>query len=142
METATESRPPVRIRADPRVVLQSTWVFVVLAYLYCDVLSLMHSEDLRSYLEGEVDGMRISEPFLFGAGVLMLIPISMVLVSRLAPHRVARPACIGAAVIMTVVQTGSLTVGGPAPFYLLYSVVEISATAFVVRYAWRWRAEN
>jgi MFS family permease len=146
---ATSTAPPDRraLRApgtaEPRVVLQSVWIFAVLSYLYCDVLTLMHADDLRNLLAGEVGGMRITEGFLFGAGVLMQIPIAMVLVSRFAPHRVARPACIVAGTVMTAVQALSLLVGnGPAAFYLLYSVIELSATTFVVWYAWRWRAES
>ena len=141
--TTAEPRTSIRTQRDPRVVLQSVWIFAVLSYLYCDVLTLMHAEDLRALLAGEVGGMRITEGFLFGAAVLMQLPIVMVLVSRLAPHRAARPACIAAGVVMTGVQATSLFVGtGVTAFYLLYSVIEISATAFVVWYAWRWRSEN
>jgi hypothetical protein len=141
--TTAEPRTSIPTQRDPRVVLQSVWIFTILSYLYCDVLTLMHAEDLRALLAGEVGGMRITEGFLFGAAVLMQIPIAMVLVTRLAPHRVARPACIAAGVVMTAVQAMSLFVGtGVAAFYLLYSVIEISATVFVVRYAWGWRDER
>src|SRR3954451_17256148 len=102
--TTAQPAASIQTRRDPRVVLQSVWIVAILSYLYCDVLTLMHAEDLRALLTGEVGGMRITEGFLFGAAVLMQIPIAMVLVSRLAPHRVARPACLAAGLVMTAVQ--------------------------------------
>lgn len=134
-----DTAPRTEAPPDPRAVLQSVWVFAMLNYLYCDVVTLMHREDLQGFLAGEVGGIRITEGFLLGAGILMEVPIAMVLVSRLAPARVARTANIAAGALMTLVQASSLLMGGPTSFYLFFSVVEISATAFVVYYAWRWR---
>ncbi|GAA1148886.1 hypothetical protein GCM10009606_29490 [Nocardioides aquiterrae] len=118
--------------------LQSAWIFVTLNYLYCDVLTLMHRDELQGFLAGEVGGMRISEGFLLGAGALMEIPIGMVLLSRVLRRSAARIANLVAGTVMTVVQAATLGFG-PAPFYLFFSAVEITATAFVVVYAWRWR---
>jgi MFS family permease len=138
---ATHVAPSVHTatRSRQRVVLQSVWLFALLNYLYCDVVSLMHRETLTQYLTGRVGDLRITEGFLLGAAVLMEIPIAMVLVSRVAPYRVARTANIVAGAVMTLVQAASLFVGtGPASYYLFFSVLELSATAFVVWYAWRW----
>jgi hypothetical protein len=73
----------------------------------------------------------------------MTIPIGMVLVSRVAPHRVARWATVVAAAVMTLVQVGSLFVGTVAPHYAYFSAIEITTTAFLVWYAAaRWRADD
>jgi hypothetical protein len=63
----------------------------------------------------------------------------MVLLSRVLPPRAARRANLAAGTVMTLVQAASLTVGTPAAYYVLYSVVEISCTAFIVWYSWTWR---
>lgn len=125
---------------DPAVLLSTLWIFAVLNYLYCDVLGHMDSAVLRDLLDGEVDGLRISQGFLLGAGVLMQIPIWMVLLSRVLPHRANRWANVAAGAVMTLVQAASLTVGTPTMYYALYSVVEIGCTGFIVWYAWSWRA--
>ena len=104
--TATQTVSETSTRRDPRTVLPVLWVFAVLNYLYCDVLGLMHAPDLQGFLDGEVGGMSITTGFLLGAGVLMEIPIAMVLVSRLAPRRVARPATIVAGALMTLGPAG------------------------------------
>lgn len=142
--STTASEVPAGTRSGPgaRTVLQSVWIFVLLNYLYCDVATLMNGEDLRGFLAGEVGGMQITAGFLLAAGILMEIPMAMVLISRLAPYRFARTANIAAGALMTVVQVGTLFGSAPTPFYLFFSVIEISATAFVAGYAWRRRAER
>lgn len=110
------------------------WIFVTLNYLYCDVLGHMDATVLSALLSGEVDGMRLTPSFLFGAGILMEIPISMVLLSRVLPPRANRWANVAAGSIMTIVQAASLTTGVTA-YYAFYSVIEISCTVFIVWYA-------
>jgi MFS family permease len=141
--TATQTASTTSTRRDPRTVLPVLWVFAVLNYLYCDVLGLMHAPDLQGFLVGEVGGMSITTGFLLGAGVLMEIPIAMVLVSRLAPRRVARPANLVAGAVMTLVQLGSFGFGSdPTPHYVFFSVVEVAATVAAVVIAWGWRSES
>ncbi|GCE76203.1 DUF6326 family protein [Cellulomonas biazotea] len=131
-------------RVSPRTLVSSLWLFAVLCYLYCDVLGLFHTEDLAAILTGEINGIALTQTFLLGAALLMTIPITMVLLSRVAPHPVARWGTVVGGTIMTVVQVGSLFVGGgPTWFYLWFSVLEIGATGFLVCYAaLRWRHED
>ena len=134
---------PVARAVGPRTVVSSLWLFVVLNYLYCDVLALHGAEYLAGLMKGEVDGVRFTPGFLVGASVLMTIPMGSVLVSRIAPHRVARWSSVVAAVVMTVVQAASLGVGsGPEPYYVYFSVIEITTTVVIAWYAvTRWRVD-
>ncbi|QHT57599.1 hypothetical protein GXP71_16970 [Cellulomonas sp. H30R-01] len=135
--TVTDRRVP------RRTVVASLWLFVLLCYLYCDVLTLFRAEDLRAVLSGEIGGVVMSDGFLLGASVLMTIPIGMVLVSRVAPHRVARWGTVVAASVMTVVQVGSLFVGETALHYAYFSAIEITTTVVLAWYAAaRWRADD
>jgi hypothetical protein len=120
--------------------LAAAWVFVVLNYLYCDVLGLMDAHLLRQFLTGTVAGMEVTGGFLLGASVLMEIPIGMVLISRVAGYRVNRAANLIAGAVMTLVQAGSLFTGRPTAYYLFFSVIEIACTVAIVRGAWTWRA--
>ena len=130
-------------RIGPRTVVSSLWLFAVLNYLYCDVLGLHSADYLGELLKGEVGGLSMTPGFLLGAGVLMTIPMAAVLVSRIAPHRVARWSSVVAGVVMTVVQAASLGVGSaPTPYYLYFSVIEISTTVVIAWYAaTRWRVD-
>jgi hypothetical protein len=124
---------------DARTRLATLWVFVLVNYLYCDVITNMQAETLKGLLVGNVQGMEISTTFLLAASVLMEIPMAMIVVSALLPYRISRWASVVAGTIMTVVQLGSLTMGsGPTPHYLFFSAVEVGCTVTIVWLAWRW----
>lgn len=122
--------------------LSTLWIFATLNYLYCDVVILMDPGLLRQYIAGNLGGIQISQGFLLGAAVLVEIPISMVLLSRILKYRANRWANMVAGIVMTAVQLLSLLVKTPALYYLFFSVIEITCTAVIVWYAWRWSADE
>jgi hypothetical protein len=125
--------------ADRRALLSLAWIFVTVNYIYCDVIGLMEPAVLREFLDGSIGGIEITRGFLFGASVLMEIPMAMIVLARVLRNRPNRVANIVAGTVMTIVQVISLFVGDPpAPHYLFFSAVEIATTAFVVWYAWTW----
>ena len=124
---------------DMNVKLSTLWITASLSYLYCDVISLMDPELLKQYLKGTVNGLAFTPGFLLGAAILISIPIAMVLLSRVLNYRANRWANITAGTFMTAVQTLTLVIGGPAPYYLYLSIIEIACTVLIVGYAWKWR---
>jgi len=100
---------------------------------------LMDPELLRQYLKGNVNGLAFTPGFLLGAAILISIPITMVLLSRVLNYRANRWTNITAATFMTAVQTLTLFIGVPAPYYLYLSIIEIACTVLIVGYAWKWR---
>ena len=122
--------------------LSTLWIFATLNYLYCDVVILMDPGLLKQYIAGNLGGIQISQGFLLGAAVLVEIPISMVLLSRILKYRANRWANVVAGIVMTVVQLLSLLVKTPALYYLFFSVIEIACTAVIVWFAWRWSADE
>ena len=111
--------------------LSTLWIFVTLNFVYCDVVTLFSYVTTKSTIN-------YNQGFLLGAAVLVEIPISMVLLSRVLKYRSNRWANIIAGAVMTVVQTVTLFVGTPAIYYVFFSVIEIGTTAFIVWYAWKW----
>jgi len=124
---------------DKKIVLSILWIFLVLNYLYCDVLSLMDPSVLNELMTGTVGGMQLTQDFLLGASVLMEIPIIMVLISRFSKYKINRILNIIAGLIMAAVQIWSLFVGETAIYYIFFSVIEIATCLFIVRYAWKWK---
>src|SRR5215212_10228074 len=108
---------------DMNVKLSTLWITASLSYLYCDVISLMDPELLKQYLKGNVNGLAFT----------------MVLLSRVLNYRANRWTNITAATFMTVVQSLTLIMGVPAPYYLYLSIIEIACTVLIVGYAWNWR---
>lgn len=131
-ETATVFRPTTR------QVLSALWLFVILNYAYCDVLALHDPEYLRSVISGDVGGMDMNQGFVLAASILMTIPMSSVLVVRVAPRRLARWWSIVAGAVMTLVQVGTLGMGtSPTLSYLYFSVIEVATTVAITWIATR-----
>lgn len=129
-----------RINAIERKVLLSTlWIFVVLNYLYCDVVSLMDSNLLKQYLIGSVGGIEFTQGFLLGAGVLVAIWIAMVLLSRVLEYSANRWVNIVAGILATAIQFASLVLKRPALYYLSFSVIEMAGTLLIFWFALKWR---
>ncbi len=126
---------------DMRVKLSTLWIFVVLNYLYCDVINLTNPVTLKELMTG-TGPIQMTQGFLLGAAVLMEIPIAMVLMSRVLKYKANRLANIIAGVIMTAVQILSLFVGTPTIYYVFFSIIEIACTLFIIWYAWRWRKQE
>ena len=123
-----------------QIKLSTLWTFAALNYLYCDVVSLMDSSKLRGFLAGSVGGLDINQQFLLAAGALVEVPMAMVLMSRLATGRANILANIVAGLFMTVVQLATLFAGKPAPYYVFFSAIEITATAAIVAMALTYRS--
>lgn len=130
-----------RTAIDRHSLLSLLWLFVLLNFLYCDVLGLHDAGVVKSVLSGRVGDLEITPGFLFASGLLMEIPIAMVLLSRVLPRRGLRWLSIGAAGFMIVVQVASLFVGTTTGYYAFFSAIEIGGLAAVIIVAGRWRSD-
>ena len=129
----TSTRPTL----DRNRLLSLVWLFVLLNFIYCDVIGLHDPSVLRSLIDGHAGDIEITPPFLLASSALMEIPIAMVLVTRIASRRAARVTSIVAAAFMIVVQSSSLFVG-VTPSYAFYSTIEIAGLVAVIVLAVRW----
>ncbi|MFC1624780.1 DUF6326 family protein [Patescibacteria group bacterium] len=125
-------------KLDIKEKLSLLWIFVTLNYLYCDVLGHMDPEVLNLLLTGDLGFVKVTPMFLLMGSVLMELPISMVLLSRILKQKVNRIFNIIAGLIMTLVQVSSLFAGELSPSYMFFSVIEVATTAFIVWFAWKW----
>jgi len=118
-------------RMDPKVLLSMLWLFAMLTYTYGDVVTLM--DPIK---HGTI---QLTEGFLLFGSIIMMIPISMVLLSRLLKYRVNRMANIIAGTFMSAFLTLTLFVAVPTMYYAFFAAIEIATTLFIVGYAWKWR---
>lgn len=125
---------------DMKVALPLLWVFMLLNYLYCDVLSLLDPANLKDVLAGHAAGgsVQITPEFLLASAVLMEIPMAMILLSRVLGYGAARWANVVAAGFMALVQVGSLGVGTPTSYYLFFSAIEVGTLGLIAVLALRW----
>ena|SRR5688572_3527140 len=115
---------------DRKVLLSTLWLFAMLTYTYGDVVTLMDPVKHGS--------IELTEGFLLGGSIFMMIPISMVLLSRILHYRANRWANVIAGTIMTVALILTLFVAVPTTYYAFFSAIEIACTAVIVWYAWKW----
>ena len=116
---------------DRKALLSSLWLFAMLTYTYGDVVTLMDPVKHGS--------VQLTEGFLLGGSIYMMIPITMVLLSRILKYRANRLASIIAGTIMTITLTMTLFVAVPTTYYVFFTAIEIACTAIIVWFAWTWR---
>jgi hypothetical protein len=126
-----------------KVKLSLLWLFVMLNYIYADILTLMDASVLSELLAGSVSGgPEITPTFLLMGAVLMEIPIAMVFLSLMLQRRANRWANIAAGVIKTVAVAATAFVGTPVLYYLFFVVIEVATTLYIIWLAWTWTAEH
>jgi len=116
---------------DMKVRLSALWLFAILTYTYGDVVTLMDPVKHGS--------VQLTEGFLLGGSIFMMIPITMVLLSRILKYRASRWTSIIAGTIMTAALPVTLFIAKPTTYYVFFTVIEITCTALIVWYALKWR---
>jgi hypothetical protein len=118
------------VKRDPKVTLSALWLFAMLTYTYGDVVTLMDPVKRGS--------VQLTEGFLLGGSIFMMIPITMVLLSRILKYKAIRWSSIVAGTIMTVSLTMTLFVAVPTIYYVFFTAIEITSTVIIVWIAWKW----
>ena len=133
MTTAANQAPIKRLAIvqDMKERLFTLWLFAMLTYTYGDVVTLMDPIKHGT--------MAMTSSFLLGGSIFMMIPISMVLLSRILSYRANRVANLIAGSIMTVSLILTLFAAVPTIYYVFWTVIEVVTTAVIVWFAWRWR---
>jgi hypothetical protein len=126
---------------DTKERLSLLWLFALLNYLYADVLALF-------FIVGSQDpAPHLPQWALLGSAVLMEIPISMILASRLLPFRANRLANIAAGGIETLAVVSMQFVFPLAtgawhehmfPSYIFFGTIETVCTSLIIWKAWTW----
>ena len=121
-----------------KTLLSTLWIFLTVNFIFCDVFTLMHSEDLKNLLNGSVDGMRITQEFLFSFAIIMEIPMLMIFLSRILKYKLNRILNLIFGGLLAVIQIWSLTVGDITLHYWFFSIIEIITCISIVWIAWKW----
>jgi hypothetical protein len=126
--------------ADTRTRLSMLWVFVMLNFLYADVIALF---DIVYNGKGVAESIQFTPATLIGVSVLMEIPMAMVILSRELKFRANRWTNIIAGIAYTLVTLliqfiVPISNGTTKSYYLFFGITEILTTAFIVWHAWKW----
>jgi hypothetical protein len=113
--------------------LSAIWIATMLTYLLGDVLRIFAGE----FTPGEMQGAPVSGNMFLIAGVMMLIPILMVLLSILLPHQPNRWVNIVVAGIFFVFNAVGIP-GYPGIYDKVLLAVSLIMNLMVVWFAWKW----
>lgn len=120
----------IKVKQDPKVILSALWLFAMLTFTYTDIVTLMDPVKHRS--------IQLTEGFLSGGSIFMMIPITMILLWRILKYNTNRWTSIFAGTIMTVELTFTLFVAVPTMYYIFFTVIEVTSTILLVWIAWKW----
>ena len=117
--------------------LSAAWAATVLCYIYCDYFDLYVPGKVQSIIEGAGPFGPVSQLTLLGAGVLLLVPSTMVFLSVALRPSASRLLNLVFGFVYTLIMI-LLAVTVQWYFYKVFAVVEAALTATIVWIAWRW----
>lgn len=120
---------------DRKALLSTLWIFALLNVIFRDIHEIFRPGFLEEIMTGSVNGVQMTEEFLLLAGILLEIPITMVLLSRVLKYRVNRWANIitAAVTIVFVIANGVTDLDD-----IFFVVIVVVALSLIVWYAWKW----
>jgi len=118
---------------DTKIILSSTWVVVVLIYLYGDVLRIC-SGDLA---KNSMSDKNLNQYVWLGIAVLMLMPILMVFLNLVLPQSVSRWVNILVAAFFFLFNLVGLPTY-PSLYDKFLLVVSMGFNGITIWYAWNW----
>ena len=124
---------------DKKVLLSTLWIFVTVNYIFCDVFTLFYAPDLNQFLTGTVGSIELSQSFLLTFAIIMEFAMVMIVLSRVLHYSLNRWFNIIGGIVFTVIQAGTLLDGDFTLHYIFFSIVEITATLYILWAAWNWK---
>jgi hypothetical protein len=120
--------------ADVRIILSGLWVALMLTYLLGDVLRIFAGDFKAGEMMGGVQG---TQAIYFGAAILMLIPIVMVVLSLTLKYPAIRWVTIIAAIILFGFNLIGLPTY-PSAYDKFLIIVGLVFNVLTIWYAWKW----
>ena len=123
------------LKINVKIKLSALWVALMFFYSYNDVFGSFRQDQVEKVLSGEIGLNQVS---LFGAAILMAIPIFMIFLSLSLPAKVNRRVNIIVGIAYAVVLVLVMLVPETWAYYLFYEILEAVFIALIIRYAWKW----
>lgn len=137
METTHEHDRASKV--DVRVAISIMWIAMLLVFAYVDIFGFYRADVLEAALDGEVatTPFDVSQAFLAGSTVYILVPVLMVVLALMLRPRVNRIANIAVSLLYALSIIAS-SIGEQWAYYLLGSFVEVVLLVTIAWTAWRW----
>ncbi|UCH89122.1 MAG: hypothetical protein JSV49_00290 [Thermoplasmata archaeon] len=127
------------VRVNTKTKLALIWVALMFLYVYNDILSFFQPGTVNQLSTGTIEGMEMTQAFLFGGAVLMSIPSFMIILSVFLPAKTNRSVNIVVGVFHAFVLVSTTFVGGETwAFYAYNMILEGVFIGLIVWTAWSW----
>jgi hypothetical protein len=124
------------IQVPVRLKLSALWASVMFCYIYADYFGLYVPGMLQSMLKGKMGPLgAVTQGVLVGTSLMMAIPSVMIFLSVGLRPNLSRWLNIVFGIVYTIIIL--ITMWGWW-FYIFFGVIEVTLTALVAWYAWRW----
>lgn len=123
-----------------KIKLAVFWIALMFLYIYNDILSLYQPGHVAELSEGYSQGMRFTQPILFGAAILMALPGLMVLLCVTLKASANRLVNIIVGIFHIFVLVGTQFIGEQDSWFYwrLYELLELILLLLIIRSAWKW----
>ena len=138
MNTNKKTTEMENVKINVKMKLSALWVAAMFCYLYADVKAFYMPGFIEQIISGDVAGFQITQAFLFGSAIIMVIPAVMVFLSLTLKAKANRRANIILGIIYTGVILMTMLMPGDWAYYYVFAIVEVVFTSLIVWYAWKW----
>jgi hypothetical protein len=114
--------------------LSLLWIVVMFTMVFADIVGFMNPGTLKDIMNGAV-GFQITQEILLVLAILIEIPIVMIFLSRVLPHKINRWANIIASIITILFVVG---MGSPYLYYVFFASIEVICMLTIIWTAWKW----
>ncbi|MDJ0724831.1 MAG: DUF6326 family protein [Prochloraceae cyanobacterium] len=127
------------VAMDMKAKLSTLWIFFLLNLIFRDIHDLFRPGLLEQMMTGVVNGTQVTDELLLLGGIMVEIPISMVLLSRLLNYRFNRWANIiaGSITLTSIIANKPIDLDD-----VFFTTIEIIALGAIVWLAWQWRKQE
>ncbi len=127
------------VAIDMKGKLSTLWIFFLLNLIFRDIHDLFRPGLLEQMMTGVVNGTQVTDELLLLGGIMVEIPISMVLLSRLLNYRLNRWANIiaGSITLTSIIANKPIDLDD-----VFFTTIEIIALGAIVWLAWQWRKQE
>lgn len=130
------TRAPVTKKIDPKTLISTLWIVVMINMLKADILSLYIPGAAEEVAKTAASTGTPIPQLMLGGAIMMEIAIVMIILSRLLPYGVNRWANIIVSIITIVFVVGG---GAAYPHYIFIATVEVICLLLIIWQAWQWR---
>jgi len=124
-------------KVNVKIILAGLWTVLMVLFIYADIFSLFRNGQIEKMISGYMGPFMVTQNSLLIASLLMAIPALMIIISLTLKSKINRYINIVVALAYVFVEIGNM-IGETWIYYLVYGIIEIIITIFIVIKAIKW----